>query len=256
MGLADLHIHSIHSWDGTASVSAILKHVSENTALDVIAITDHDEIDGSLKARDLAHRYDLEVVTGSEVTTADGHLLALFVEEKIPAGLPLVESIHCIADQGGLGVVAHPMAKGVSSVSAETLRHALQQPGVPGVLVGMEAVNGGLFHRGSNIAATALAHTLPIASVANSDSHLLHTIGEAATRFPGSTACDLRFALENHTTAVHLGDVSGPFDIIGRWIFRYLLRSAGWVAWNPEPDQRIRLGRTSQIFTGQHIHAE
>ena len=256
MGLADLHIHSIHSWDGTASISAILKHVAENTNLDVIAITDHDEIRGALQARDMAPRYGIGVIPGSEVSTADGHLLALFVEEKIPAGLSLGDTVRRIGALGGVCVVAHPMARGVSSVSAEVLRNTLQEPGVNGVLLGIEAINGGLFHRGSNITATALAHTLPVASVGNSDSHLLDTIGEAATFFPGITTTDLRTALENQRTEVHLEHVSGPMTIIGRWLVRFVLRSAGWVAWNPEPDQRIRLGRTSQIFAGYQIRAD
>jgi predicted metal-dependent phosphoesterase TrpH len=51
MGLADLHIHTIYSYDGTASVSAVLKR-SQQIGLDVISITDHDEIAGSLKALD------------------------------------------------------------------------------------------------------------------------------------------------------------------------------------------------------------
>jgi predicted metal-dependent phosphoesterase TrpH len=53
-GLADLHIHSIYSYDGTASISAILQHVMLNTPLYVIAITDHDSLQGNLEAMDLA----------------------------------------------------------------------------------------------------------------------------------------------------------------------------------------------------------
>jgi predicted metal-dependent phosphoesterase TrpH len=53
MGFADLHIHSIYSYDGTASVHAILRRARQ-IGLDVIAITDHDEINGSLKALELA----------------------------------------------------------------------------------------------------------------------------------------------------------------------------------------------------------
>lgn len=46
MGLADLHLHTIYSYDGTASLAAVLKR-EKQVGLDVIAITDHDE----LKAR-------------------------------------------------------------------------------------------------------------------------------------------------------------------------------------------------------------
>ena len=46
---ADLHIHSNVS-DGMASVADIMEFTQENTDLDLIAIADHDRVDGSLEA--------------------------------------------------------------------------------------------------------------------------------------------------------------------------------------------------------------
>jgi len=57
MGFADLHIHSMYSYDGTASISAILKYVADYTDLNVIAITDHDSMEGVPEALDLAPYY-------------------------------------------------------------------------------------------------------------------------------------------------------------------------------------------------------
>ena len=56
MGLADLHIHTIYSYDGTMSVPAELARACQ-IGLNVIAITDHDEIAGSLNALELAPKY-------------------------------------------------------------------------------------------------------------------------------------------------------------------------------------------------------
>ena len=81
MGLADLHMHTIYSYDGTASLSAVLSR-AKKLGLDVIAITDHDEIAGALKAMELAPNYGVEVIPGSEITTADGDLLAFFIKKK------------------------------------------------------------------------------------------------------------------------------------------------------------------------------
>ncbi len=67
MGLADLHIHSIHSHDGTCTVSGILQYASTVADLDVIAITDHDEIDGAVEAVELAPEFGIEVIPGSEL---------------------------------------------------------------------------------------------------------------------------------------------------------------------------------------------
>ena len=81
MGLADLHLHTIYSYDGTASLSAVLSRAKQ-LGLDVIAITDHDEIAGALKAMEMAPNYGVEVIPGIEITTSEGDLLALFIQKK------------------------------------------------------------------------------------------------------------------------------------------------------------------------------
>ncbi len=248
MGFADLHIHSTYSWDGTATLSAILKYVVEKTNLSVIAITDHDEIVGALRAEQIAHRYGVEVITGSEVSTAEGHLLALFIREKIPVGMSLVDTVRYVGNLGGLCIAAHPMAAGSPSLSADAIRNALQIPDVAQVLVGIEAINGGLFHQSSNFLATALAASLPVASVANSDSHILQTIGFGMTEFEGKTAMDLRRALEAHQTQPICQRHATPALVIPSWLKFFLLKKVGWVRWNPHPLQPMRLGRAKMVI--------
>ena len=72
MGLADLHIHTICSYDRAASVPAVLAR-AKKIGLNVITITDHDEIAGSLKARELASKYSVKVIPGIEITTREGY---------------------------------------------------------------------------------------------------------------------------------------------------------------------------------------
>ncbi|HLA08610.1 MAG TPA: PHP domain-containing protein [Anaerolineales bacterium] len=91
MGLADLHIHTICSYDGTASVPAVLAR-AKKIGLNVIAITDHDEIAGSLKARGLASKYSVEVIPGIEITTPEGYFSV-----TPPATRP-----HCLSRHHGL----------------------------------------------------------------------------------------------------------------------------------------------------------
>ena len=248
MGFADLHIHSTYSWDGTATISAILKYVVEKTDLNVIAITDHDEIIGALRAEQIAHHYGVEVITGSEVSTAEGYLLALYIREEIPVGMSLVDTVRYVGKLGGLCVAAHPMASGSPSLSAEAIRNALQYPDVAEVLVGIEAINGGLFHQGSNFLATALAESLQVASVANSDSHILQTIGFGKTEFEGNTAYDLRRALEARQTHAICTRHATPWLVIPSWLEFYLLKKFGWVRWNPHPLQPMRLGRAKMVI--------
>lgn len=82
---ADLHIHTHYS-DGTMGVPELLAHVAREQELAVIAVTDHDTIAGAQEARRLAPSFGVEVIVGEEVSTADGHLLALFIEERLPPG--------------------------------------------------------------------------------------------------------------------------------------------------------------------------
>ena len=137
MGLADLHLHTIYSYDGTASLAAVLSRAKQ-VGLDVIAITDHDEIAGALKARELASAYGVELIPGIEITTADGDLLAFFITEKVDAGLSLVETVLRVRELGGVCIAPHPMAggMGMKSLSGRAILNALRNPQVAGTLVG------------------------------------------------------------------------------------------------------------------------
>jgi predicted metal-dependent phosphoesterase TrpH len=256
MGQADLHIHTTYSWDGTSSVSGVLKYVSERTNLDVIAITDHDTVEGIFEALALASAFGVEVIPGCEISTADGHLLALFIKKLIPPGLPVSETILRVGEQGGLCIAAHPMARGAPSLTGEAIRQALSVPGVARVLVGIEALNAGLVHRLSNKAAFELSRTLPLAKIGSSDSHVLGTIGQGATLFPGETAEDLRRALLARNTLVYsrLRQTTG-LGILGRWLPLYLLRKAGWVASSPGPQAPLRLRRSTRIRTANPYYS-
>ena len=110
LGRADLHMHSTYS-DGTATIQQVLQYAQQQTNLDVIALTDHDVIDGALRAHDLWSKgqYRFDFIVGEEISTRSGHLLALFIEKRIQPGLSMEESIDLIHAQGGLAIVAHPL---------------------------------------------------------------------------------------------------------------------------------------------------
>ena len=110
LGRADLHIHTLAS-DGVDSIATILDHVEHATDLDVIAITDHERIDAAVAARTMARElgHRAEVVVGEEVSTLGGHLLALFIEERVRPLRSLRTTIAEIHEQGGLAIPAHPL---------------------------------------------------------------------------------------------------------------------------------------------------
>jgi predicted metal-dependent phosphoesterase TrpH len=215
--------------------------------INVIAITDHDEICGALMARDLAGRYGVEVIPGIEITTSDGHLLALFVNELIPAGLSLHETLDHIGEQGGLAIAAHPAAPLTSSLSLAAIKKAMDNPNARKVLHGIEAYNGGLPYRHSNARVKEFADTLrhPLALVGNSDAHYFWAIGLGVTHFSGQGAEHLRESLYQRKTSAHGPRGALTLSPIAGWIWHYLLRKMGWVTTNTGPGMPFGLSRQS-----------
>lgn len=201
-GLADVHMHTNYS-DGTGSVEDVLTFVERNTTLDVIAITDHDTIEGALRARELAAKRGsrLEVIVGEEISTREGHVLALFLEERIAPDQSIERSIELIHQQGGLAVVAHPFNPVFRhSVQRRVMNRLLRQPDVHPD--GIETLNGSFAGIGSSRLAMSLARTVfPWAETGGSDAHTPTAIGCARTEFAGRTAEDFRNALARKETA-------------------------------------------------------
>ncbi|GJM20539.1 MAG: hypothetical protein DHS20C15_04540 [Planctomycetota bacterium] len=106
---ADLHMHT--EWSDGEALDDVLD-AAMAARLDVIAITDHDEIDGALEARRRVHerRLKIAVVPGIEVSSRDGHIGGLFVTQKIDAGMSAADTIDAIHALGGMAVAHHPFA--------------------------------------------------------------------------------------------------------------------------------------------------
>ncbi len=239
MGFADLHIHSMYSYDGTASISAILKYVADNTDLNVIAITDHDSMEGVPEALDLAPYYNLEVIPGCEVSSRDGHVLCLFIERPIPPGLSLLETVLMAGNQGGICIAAHPLAKAVNSLTFDTIRLVLKHPVASKILVGVEAFNGGLVYTRGNSAVQQESRTLPLAQLGNSDAHILPMIGQGSSYYHGYSSTDLKNSILNHTTIPRKGNGLSGSAVFTSYIPRFVFRKLGWVSWNESPEKPI-----------------
>jgi predicted metal-dependent phosphoesterase TrpH len=247
MGFSDLHIHSINSYDGTASISAILKYASANAELNVVAITDHDTMSGVSEAVELAPKYNLEVIPGMEVSSRDGHVLCLFINRPIPAGLSLLETVMRVGDQNGLCIAAHPMAKAVNSLRFETIRETLTHADAAKILVGIEAFNGGLVYTRGNESVEYESRKLPLAQVGDSDAHILRMIGQGSSYFEGTTAQELKTALLNRTTKPIRGHGLTGLAVLTSYIPNYLLRKMGWVSWNASPEAAIQFASLAKI---------
>ncbi|MCL5962699.1 MAG: PHP domain-containing protein [Chloroflexi bacterium] len=201
-GKADLHIHSA-AGDGMAGVEEILDYAEEQGHLDVIAVTDHDEIRGALEAREIAARKNtrVQVVVGSEITTLDGHLIALFIEKPIRMLQSVEKTIAAIHKQNGMAIVPHPMSWLTLSVGQGILLRVMKHPCEDVYLDGIEMFNPSIAGRVAHKRARELnTSVMRLAEVGGSDSHQLHLIGTAHTVFEGRTIADLRHALVERTT--------------------------------------------------------
>jgi predicted metal-dependent phosphoesterase TrpH len=199
MGKADLQIHS-SAGDGLDSLELILEHVETATDLDVIALTEHDDLRPAFALRELAARRAarVEIVTGIEVTTRSGHLLALFVEEEIPMLRPLADTIRLIHQRGGLAIVPHPLSYLTFSVGERAL---LRLVAAGERVDAVETVNPSIAGRVRSSRAWLLNRdVLGAAETGSSDAHRAVLVGTAWTEFPGRSAADLRRAIGERTT--------------------------------------------------------
>jgi predicted metal-dependent phosphoesterase TrpH len=196
-GKADLHIHSTYS-DGIDSIPKILEFVEHQTDLDIIAIADHDDVRGAHEARELVARrgYRVQVIMGTEITTRQGHLLALFVERDFPMLKSLRASVDMIYEAGGLVIAPHPLCKLTASIQEKAL---LEVHNSAAPFHGMETFNPSVAGRVSHREVAALNARLQLPEFGGSDAHALSMIGMGYTYFPGSTIEDLKAAIAART---------------------------------------------------------
>ena len=195
---ADLHIHTAGS-DGLATAAQVFDWVERQTDLAVIAITDHDDLVPALRARELHARgdYRFDFIPGMEVTTIEGHLLALFVERRVPSFRSLPATLDAIHAQGGLAVVPHPMSPLTRSIGRHGITRIVARRADGLWFDGIELANSSPAGRIVAGRARALnAALFHIAPCGGSDAHYLPVIGSSCTTFPGRTAADLRAAVE------------------------------------------------------------
>ena len=170
----ELHTHSALSHDGRDSVELLLEQAAA-VGLDALAVTDHDEIDASIEAAELAPDYGLVGIVGMEVTCAAGHVLAFGIDEVIEPGLGFDETLDRIRDQGGIAVIPHPFQKSRHGVAAHISDEQLASADA------IEVYNSRLFTGRSNRQAEKFAIRRNLPMTAGSDAHISEMVGQAVT---------------------------------------------------------------------------
>lgn len=202
MGKADLHVHTALG-DGMAEIPELLAYTEERTDLSVIAVTEHDDLGAAMAARDAwsRGRYRFELIVGEEITTIEGHLLALFIEEPVPSLQPLIPTLEAVHRQGGLCVIPHPMSWLTRSIGQRDIERVLRDDTSGASFDAMEASGSPAARLTAKKARRLNRDRYHFPEVGGSDAHFLESLGSAFTRFEGDTAEDLRRAIQAGTTS-------------------------------------------------------
>jgi predicted metal-dependent phosphoesterase TrpH len=200
LGKADLHIHTLAS-DGVSSVEEVLA-AAVARRLDVIAIADHERIDAAVVAQRVARDrgLDVRVVVGEEVTTRNGHLVGLFLTQRIKPWGSMRDSVARIHDQGGIAIVAHPLVPYPLCASERTIRRMLDETDAARHPDAIEAFNPTTARMRWSRRVPAFVEAIGVAAVAGSDAHRADLVGRCVTLFPGKSEDDVRAAILGRTT--------------------------------------------------------
>jgi predicted metal-dependent phosphoesterase TrpH len=213
----DMHTHSEYSPDSRTPLAAQAKALVA-AGIDVVCATDHNTIEGALRLRELAT--SLRVIVGEEVTTRDGEIIGLFLEEPIPRGLSGEETIARIHEQGGVVSVPHPFSRNrLYHIKREALESLWSQ------IDCIEIFNAREAFAADNKRAEAYANERKIPGAVGSDAHRVSEIGRAWLEIDEFT--DQRSFIESvRNGAVH-GRLTGSaihlatrYDVFRKWLGR------------------------------------
>jgi len=175
----DLHCHTSASFD-CLSDPVKVGRAAQRLGITHLAITDHDRIDGALRARDAAPD-GLTVIVGEEVKTAAGDLICLFLDAAVPPGLSPAETIALVREQGGLVGIPHPFDRHRNSMA----NAVAELDALAGLVDWVEVYNARVVFREGNERAQAFAQRTGLPGAAVSDAHSLLEVGVASTRVIG-----------------------------------------------------------------------
>ncbi len=166
----EIHLHSNFS-DGLSPVEDVVRRVKK-VGLDGFALTDHDTIRGHKIAKREAKKFGLEFIPGIEVSSNEGHILGLGVQELVKKG-PAAEVIEQIRDQGGVAIAAHPYDIIRSGVGDLVRKLKFDY---------IETFNARTLTPWINKKAKKVAEELKLKETAGSDAHMLQEIGFATVK--------------------------------------------------------------------------
>lgn len=243
-GRADLHIHTIAS-DGISTIEEVLEQATVVRDLDVIAITDHNTVESAYEAKAAAEGRPIEVIIGSEISSAHGHILGLWLKEDVAPGLSVRDTVAAIHEQGGLALAAHPYAnRAFGRFGLQSIGDQMMDSGLDGI----EVYNSTPYMIYANMLASKQVILNPdmFAAIGGSDAHMPEAVGKGVTLYPGTTAEDLRHAIEARRTTGVNGFSSRFFALL------YLLRYPSILRQQSKNIDRCKPGRNGSDASVVH----
>jgi len=201
MWRVDLHTHTSASSDSRIDPAALVERARE-IGLNKVAITDHNTIEGALSAQQLAP--DL-VIVGEEIeVSTGGELIAYFLTEVIPRGLPVEEALRQLKAQGAVISISHPLDRLRGSALGEEM--TLQ---IIDQVEALEVFNARCLRPDDNRKAADLANRFAKAPTAGSDAHTLPELGAGYLVLPPfkSNPEAFRASLARATPGGHLSGI-------------------------------------------------
>lgn len=206
----ECHCHSDYSKDSLSGLEDLIQ-TARKRGLDKLILTDHNTIQGALKAQKLAP--DL-IIVGEEIKTTIGEFLAFFVKEEIPKGLPPMDVLDRLKAQCAFISVSHPF---------DQMRHgwpleALDQ--IRPFVDAIEVFNSRSLTAQVNDQALAYAERYHLAGTVGSDAHTLPEVGRSYLELPPfEDAASLRSVINQ---AVKTCVYSTPFVRLGSSYARFV----------------------------------
>ena len=206
--IIDTHIHSKYSKDSITPLEDIIKY-SQKIGLNAIAITDHDEIEGTWAIQKLEHE-GLILIPGEEVSSSEGHIVALGITDYIKPLQTPQETVDQIHDNAGIAIAAHPYCYYRSG-----LGNIVQSLDVDA----METMNSRFIVGFSNYLAKKVSKKNNVPAIGASDAHFVKGIGRCHTKIPDCDSVDeiLKNIKKGNTQA--LGERT-PMNLIIKEVIR------------------------------------
>jgi predicted metal-dependent phosphoesterase TrpH len=164
----DLHLHSHFSHDGKSSLDELIARARE-CALDRIALTDHNTVEGALQLVQIEPELG---IAGEEVKTLEGEVIGLFITSRVPPFLRPEEAMDLIHGVGGLTYLPHPLDRRRSNFRPERIVELADRVDI------IETYNPWC-DAAANQAAARMADELDKVMATGSDSHSADELGRS-----------------------------------------------------------------------------